>query len=91
MSLIERGISHPSVDRMVLVVPKYFQRSTMFLTVAIPTYNRAQKLQRLLSQFSKLDTRFPLKDLGVEILVSNNASTDTTQEIAQEEKEINLH
>ena len=45
------------------------------LTIGIPTYNRAKFLRRLLEQ---LRTELAGLDGQVEVLVSDNASTDDT-------------
>ena len=51
----------------------------MLLTIAIPTFNRVEDLNRLLSSIQvELSTIVP--DL-VEVLVINNASTDSTEEL----------
>lgn len=58
------------------------------LTIAIPTYNRADKLRRLLK---KLEDQINLDSLGsqIEILVSDNASTDNTPGVISEFSENN--
>ena len=48
------------------------------LTIAIPTYNRLQKLKRTLAQVLTLSEGKP-----VEVLVSDNGSTDGTREYLQ--------
>ncbi|HRN88624.1 glycosyltransferase family 2 protein [Hyphomicrobium sp.] len=50
------------------------------LSICIPTYNRAPFLRKLLTHL-KSDARF---DFRFEIVVSDNASTDNTEEVAQE-------
>lgn len=51
-----------------------------FLTIAIPTYNRAQDLLLLLQS---IQSEFPLAaEAEIEVLVISNASTDETDEIA---------
>jgi len=55
----------------------------IFITIAIPTYNRALKLKRLLSQFSALDVSVDTMKMGIEILVANNASDDDTAVVAK--------
>jgi len=55
------------------------------LTIAIPTYNRADSLDRNLSILMPQVKRFRK---SVEVIVSDNFSTDHTQEIP--EKYINL-
>lgn len=50
------------------------QENDILLTIAIPTYNRVDYLKRsLASVLTQLDD-------GVEIIISDNAATDTTQE-----------
>lgn len=49
------------------------------LTIAVPTYNRAQLLDLCLSRIVDQAQRSPDK---IEIIVSNNASTDNTRNIA---------
>jgi abequosyltransferase len=60
--------------------------SSILLTIAIPTYNRARLLESclitLFQEFKNIST--------VEILVSNNASTDGTLEVVKKQKETNL-
>ena len=50
------------------------------LTIAVPTYNRAQDLDLCLSQICR---QMPGTDNEVELLVSNNASADATDEIVR--------
>jgi glycosyltransferase involved in cell wall biosynthesis len=51
-----------------------------FLTIAVPTFNRAQDLMLLLQS---IQSEFPLvQDVDIEVLVVNNASTDETDHIA---------
>ena len=50
------------------------------LTIAVPTYNRAQDLQGLLEVLGPQLAEFP----QVEVLVSDNASTDNTAEVLDE-------
>lgn len=54
--------------------------TTPMLTIAIPTYDRADKLRRLLKM---LENQIRLDDLGnqIEILVSDNASIDDTHNL----------
>lgn len=52
------------------------------LTIAIPTYNRAAFLERSLeSIFSQVENSF---EKSIEIIVSNNASTDKTSSLVEE-------
>lgn len=55
----------------------------IFITIAIPTYNRECKLSRLLSHLSNLTPEINIHKIGIEILISNNASTDDTKGIAK--------
>lgn len=55
------------------------------LTIAVPTYNRAGFLQATLAQLIK--ERSPLGSDSVEILVSDNCSTDDTPEIIARARE----
>lgn len=48
------------------------------LSICIPTYNRAVFLEALLSRISDWDFGFP-----IEIVISDNASTDNTQDVVQ--------
>lgn len=51
-----------------------------FLTIAVPTFNRAQDLALLLQS---IQSEFPItQDVDIEVLLINNASTDETHEIA---------
>ena len=50
------------------------------LSICIPTYNRAKVLERVLTQYVE-DTDF---DDDVEIVISDNASTDSTQHVCEE-------
>ena len=50
------------------------------LTIAVPTYNRAQDLDLCLSQICK---QLPRNGDTVELLVSNNCSTDATDEVVR--------
>ena len=59
----------------------------MRLTVAIPTYNRANLLLILLQEVSQQIRQ--LIDFEVEILVSDNASTDNTTEVVKSFKDRN--
>ena len=56
------------------------------LTIAIPTYNRLQKLKRTLVQVLALSKGKP-----VEVLVSDNGSTDGTREYLQSISQAELH
>ena len=58
--------------------------SIMDFTVIIPTYNRAESLQRLLASIALLQG---LRSLRLEVLVVNNGSTDGTAGIIQGEQE----
>ncbi len=51
------------------------------LSICIPTYNRANFLDYLLGQFSDWDFGF-----SVEIVISDNGSTDTTQDVVAAHK-----
>lgn len=51
---------------------------TKIVTVGIPTYNRADKLERSILSVLKQDYAF------LEILISNNSSTDDTHKICQQ-------
>ncbi len=53
------------------------------LTLAIPTYNRCAKVRRLLERFAQIHRDSPFGE-EVELLISDNASTDGTGELAQE-------
>lgn len=53
-------------------------QSSVFLTVGIQTYNRAIKLNRLLNQFCELSNFLDIKRWDIEILLSDNCSTDHT-------------
>ena len=61
------------------------------LTIAIPTYNRADKVKRLLSVIKDEIFSFRLQD-RVAVIVSDNASTDTTSSAVSEflNAEINI-
>jgi glycosyltransferase involved in cell wall biosynthesis len=52
--------------------------SHKILSICIPTYNRAQHLDKLLLNISKFDVETLKK---VEICISNNASTDNTESV----------
>jgi glycosyltransferase involved in cell wall biosynthesis len=51
----------------------------MLLTIAIPTYNRAESLRATLLSFAEQTERLELTD--IELIVSDNCSTDTTPEV----------
>jgi glycosyltransferase involved in cell wall biosynthesis len=55
-----------------------FYQPSVFLTIGIQTYNRAEKLKRLLSQFCSLNSYLDVKKWNIEILVSDNCSSDST-------------
>lgn len=57
------------------------------LTLAIPTYNRAEYLDLALSQLAK---QLPRYEGRVEVIVSNNASPDNTSEVVQKYMEKGL-
>ena len=50
------------------------------LSICIPTYNRAEILRRTLAKITS-DKDF---DEDIEIVISDNASTDNTQKVCQE-------
>jgi len=54
------------------------KNNSRLLTIAIPTYNRAKYLDLCLSQIAK---QVPPGDERIEIVVSDNLSTDNTEEI----------
>lgn len=49
-----------------------------FLTIAIPTYNRVEKLRATLAHIAEFIEKSPLLRENVEIVVSDNGSTDDT-------------
>src|SRR4051812_18731579 len=53
-----------------------------FLTVGVPTYNRAPKLQRLLKALCEQVVAFGL-ETKVRVLVSDNGSTDDTEAVVR--------
>ena len=59
---------------------------TPFLTLAIPTYNRRLKVKRLLDRLVEINCQSPWGDV-LEVLVSDNASSDGTQELVNEYQE----
>ena len=65
----------------------------MFLTIGIPTYNRAKSLERLLKKIIfEINKNEKIKE-RVEIVISDNASVDNTEEIVKvikEESEIEI-
>jgi glycosyltransferase involved in cell wall biosynthesis len=54
------------------------------LTIAIPTYNRAEHLASLLALLESQLATLPQVDANVELLVSDNASTDRTPEVIRD-------
>jgi glycosyltransferase involved in cell wall biosynthesis len=52
------------------------------LTISIPTWNRASLLQKLLSQVTQEISELKL-DADIELLISNNDSSDTTEEVVK--------
>lgn len=56
------------------------------LTVAIPTYNRSNYLEKLLARFDVLVKESGILKDDIEILVSDNFSTDNTRSICDEFK-----
>lgn len=55
-------------------------QSSPLITIAIPTFNRASLLHRLLGQLgSQINS-----DVRVELIISDNASTDTTSSVVKE-------
>lgn len=58
------------------------------LTIAIPTYNRAEKLEVLLEQLTADTAYDPTR---VEIVVSDNASTDHTAQVVARFADIRYH
>ncbi|MDH5325755.1 MAG: glycosyltransferase family 2 protein [Gammaproteobacteria bacterium] len=58
-----------------------------FLTIAVPTFNREDKLGRLFQQFLEMDLSKEVGGLGIEILVANNASEDNTYHVVHDYKE----
>ena len=52
------------------------------LGIAIPTYNRLEKLKVLLNS---IDNQILSKDLDLSLFISNIASTDGTSEFLEEE------
>ena len=57
---------------------KISSKSSVFLTIGIQTYNRAEKLKRLLEQFCSLNSYLDVKKWNIEILISDNCSIDST-------------
>lgn len=60
----------------------YCDISKNFLTIGIPTYNRASKLQRLLNSLEELQSPW-LEEGIVGILISDNCSSDSTKDVVQ--------
>lgn len=60
----------------------------LVITFAIPTYNRAKKLDNLLSQLANMEVPADIISQGIEILVSNNASEDATNEIVSKHQAV---
>jgi glycosyltransferase involved in cell wall biosynthesis len=58
----------------------------MMLSLCIPTYNRARKLDRLLGQLSRIIATSRFRE-RVEVIISNNASTDETEETVKKHME----
>lgn len=58
-------------------------RHDAFLSICIPTYNRALKLGRRLEQFAQIVGASKYRD-RVELVVSDNASTDNTEQVLAE-------
>ncbi|PKB22448.1 glycosyltransferase family 2 protein [Janthinobacterium sp. 64] len=56
------------------------KKNSPLLTIAIPTYNRVECLQLLLESILKQILEAEISEEDIEILVCNNASTDTTME-----------
>ena len=55
------------------------------LSIAIPTFNRASSLKNTLERFQYQIKKIPVDiQNNIEILVSNNASTDDTKKTLQE-------
>jgi glycosyltransferase involved in cell wall biosynthesis len=57
-------------------------RDDIFLTIAIPTFNRANKLRSLLNDIHSELLHSTIAE-NIEILISDNASTDSTQDIVK--------
>lgn len=53
-----------------------------YLTIGIPTYNRSSQLAESLEHITKIITKNSLNN-DVEIFISNNASTDNTEEMVK--------
>lgn len=58
----------------------------VFLSFCIPTYNRAEKLDRLLGDLTAIIGASAFRD-EVEVVVSDNASTDATGEVVRRARE----
>ncbi len=64
---------------------------TPLLSISVPTYNRAHYLEDCLNSVKiQLDLNPALKDL-IEVVVSDNASTDTTKEVAEKYRKYFTH
>jgi hypothetical protein len=61
-------------------VTKASTESVVFLSLCIPTYNRARKLDRLLHQLREIIATSQFRE-SVEVIISDNASTDDTKEV----------
>jgi glycosyltransferase involved in cell wall biosynthesis len=67
------------------------KKNIPFLTIAIPTYNRAEKLNALLSRIKTMLESSPLLLQSVGVVVSDNASTDHTLSILKNYKSENIN
>lgn len=56
----------------------HLNEKRVLLTIAIPTFNRASYLELCLKQILK---QIPMYEQKIEVLVSNNASTDNTESV----------
>jgi len=54
--------------------------------IAIPTYNRSSKLNRLLNQFIDIGTNLDIESFKIELLISNNNSDDDTEIVVSSSK-----
>lgn len=61
-----------------------------FLTIGIPTYNRAEKINRLLGILKKQIVEEGLSDL-IEVFISDNCSTDDTNSVLKNHSVSNLN
>ena len=76
------SISHVNESHMITPVQP-------LLTIAVPTFNRADSLRATLSSIRKGLSLLPDRQrLSTEILVANNASTDRTREVCADYKEV---